>query len=826
MDRPSAEKRDSEDNEKRYSDLNERFEKYLKRGGSNRQAFERSWYRHAAYYAGSQWLFLDRADGQSYWRPKRLPKWFPTPVTNKIAEAVDDNVSSLIQDPVKIDWIPMTHDPADLASAEVASSIDDVIADEVGRVDSRREIATWAAVTGNAFLESFYDNSDKFGTVFMQYDQCTECGYADKPGEFTSEGVDSCPRCASDLIAPARKIKGMRCTTCDFEMEAGDPELSKQPCPQCLQIMQEFEVQQAVAVAIPDPEVAMQVAPQEPPQMGELRPLLSEEQLGEEVPRGRMRERVRSPFEVYFDYRNLKSFKDSSWVILRDMIDSETAKAEYDYDVEKDQGGSKEARPGDTGLVFLEALNQLIGGADSGSRANFGGGFAGLHTGGANSNRVVRDILYEIPCKDYEEGLYAVRLGGEGGTIVDEGPLPYEDASGAKIIPVVHAKFRSQPGRCYGKSPVQDLISLQDSRNQTESLLLSHMRRMSMGVWLVPRGMLESPVTGEPGEMVYYNSIGDGRVKPERVSGIEPPRILYQYIEILDSAIEKLSGGFGVAHGQAPSGVRAASALAFLGERQQRAMAPQVQAWEVACEQIAAQQMWIFRQFAVDPRTRVVGGPTNQWSIEVWSSSDLQGKIIPRVQRGSASPKSNAQQRASVEALVTMGILDVTNADVQYNILRLFGETDLVGQIDADRRDARAECDRFMRYTRGEEGGEPFYFRRDVDDHHAHLSAMLMLAKTGEFRDMEIRAARAESAGDENSIDALYVALFYAHMDQHKQTLAEEMEREMQQQMAMQQQTMQQPGQPGRPPGGGGVFNGGNEGGEDGTRAIAEPGSM
>ena len=52
-----------------------------------RWVFERTWWRNVLYVLGRQWIYYDRKRGQ--WLDKRMAKWMPRPVTNKMAEGVE-----------------------------------------------------------------------------------------------------------------------------------------------------------------------------------------------------------------------------------------------------------------------------------------------------------------------------------------------------------------------------------------------------------------------------------------------------------------------------------------------------------------------------------------------------------------------------------------------------------------------------------------------------------------------------------------------------------------------------------------------------------------
>ncbi|KKM16033.1 hypothetical protein LCGC14_1689920, partial [marine sediment metagenome] len=197
-------------------------------------------------------------------------------------------------------------------------------------------------------------------------------------------------------------------------------------------------------------------------------------------------------------------------------------------------------------------------------------------------------------------------------------------------------------------------------------------------------------------------------------------------------------------------------------EKQQKSVAPQIELTEISDEELARQQMYIFREYGFSEHISLMPGEDNQWTIEKYSNADLTGRFNVRVESGSAMPKSNAQMRSTIEGLHKMGFLDVSNPSTLRHILITFGMRDLMPQIDVDLRDAQRENDRFMALTRGEPTGRPPGHRPGIDNDQVHLAEHIRLAKTDAFIELE----RAAEQGDQGA--QLFVFLWYDHI---KQTL-------------------------------------------------------
>src|SRR5690349_14649143 len=72
-----------------YANLNrdallQRFKDAKEDGQQTRWVHERGWWRVMLYLLDRQWVFFDTKRNE--WRDKRLKKWIPKPVTNKLRE--------------------------------------------------------------------------------------------------------------------------------------------------------------------------------------------------------------------------------------------------------------------------------------------------------------------------------------------------------------------------------------------------------------------------------------------------------------------------------------------------------------------------------------------------------------------------------------------------------------------------------------------------------------------------------------------------------------------------------------------------------------------
>lgn len=157
-----------------------------------RHEIERTALRNILYYLGVQWI---RYDPQlRVWRPQGLKKTVPRPVTNRVAMLSNLAASTLVAYKVPVTYGPASFDPDDVAAANVADRVHDIIEKESKVRSIKPVVAKWTILTGNCFLIPQYDNSPETGTTFIPSEQCPQCNGIFQPAEIQTAG-GMCPTC-------------------------------------------------------------------------------------------------------------------------------------------------------------------------------------------------------------------------------------------------------------------------------------------------------------------------------------------------------------------------------------------------------------------------------------------------------------------------------------------------------------------------------------------------------------------------------------------------------------------------------------------------------
>ncbi len=174
--------------------LLKRFDAAKKDGQELRWVFERQWWRNLMYVLGRQWIYWDMKRNQ--WRDKRLKKWIPKPVTNKMKECVQSIRAMFCS--IKLGAIarPVGSDPRNIITANVADDLEPLIHEQHEMDRKYRDGDFWLISTGNVFYHLWWSTDPKHGTTPITHDQCLGCGETVDPATMPEEQPGfMCPSC-------------------------------------------------------------------------------------------------------------------------------------------------------------------------------------------------------------------------------------------------------------------------------------------------------------------------------------------------------------------------------------------------------------------------------------------------------------------------------------------------------------------------------------------------------------------------------------------------------------------------------------------------------
>ncbi|HWR20938.1 MAG TPA: hypothetical protein VN444_03650 [Verrucomicrobiae bacterium] len=157
-----------------------------------REVREREALYHLLLYIGLQWVTWDRLLGT--YRPEGLKPTTPQPVTNKFAVGINALVASTSAFNPPLAFHPATEDADDIAAANVADHVLEVVKHEVKHRDLLQIEAKWLFLTGNVFRVTHYQ-PDLLGPMsFVQHERCQMCQQVSPPAVLLEQN-NTCPHC-------------------------------------------------------------------------------------------------------------------------------------------------------------------------------------------------------------------------------------------------------------------------------------------------------------------------------------------------------------------------------------------------------------------------------------------------------------------------------------------------------------------------------------------------------------------------------------------------------------------------------------------------------
>ena len=185
--------------------LLELFDKLKREAVEYRWIWEREWLRDLYYAIGRQWIFFSPTRRE--WIDKRIAKWIPRPVTNKMAEVVQTIRANFSSINLEVTVRPIGADTQSIAAAEIADRMSPLLNEEHMMDYVMKEADFWFITTGNACLQISWDRDIRTNRVFVPHELCVTCGTISPPQAIIN-AHNTCPTCHGNQFVPAKDASG------------------------------------------------------------------------------------------------------------------------------------------------------------------------------------------------------------------------------------------------------------------------------------------------------------------------------------------------------------------------------------------------------------------------------------------------------------------------------------------------------------------------------------------------------------------------------------------------------------------------------------------
>ena len=241
-------------------------------------------------------------------------------------------------------------------------------------------------------------------------------------------------------------------------------------------------------------------------------------------------------------------------------------------------------------------------------------------------------------------------------TIVDTEIVQFAE----KGIPYQHGEYPFshlsgiQNGKFYRRSVIKSLIPLQREYNRTRSQIVHAKNLMAKPQMMYDEGSVDPrKITARAG---IWIPIRPGFSRPTPVP-IQPlPNYVLQEVQQLHTDFEDISGQHQVSRGES-GGLTAATAIAYLGERDDAYLTTIFSSIEAGVEKMAKQSLSLFVQYVESARLIKITGADGSFDAMMLSGSDIASGTDIRVESGSALPTSKSARQALVTEWMKMGFI-------------------------------------------------------------------------------------------------------------------------------------------------------------------------
>lgn len=292
-------------------------------------------------------------------------------------------------------------------------------------------------------------------------------------------------------------------------------------------------------------------------------------------------------------------------------------------------------------------------------------------------------------CVQY--GMYAVIWKDQ---IVDKSENPWgDDQKGESVKPYTFFPCEVDPASVYSKALAVSLKPLQKQLNRYKSYAERAMLTNGATRILWPNTQNGPKPTGDPADLLVYDVLGEGKVKPEVVPGNMGDKSIFTLITMVLQDFKDLGYTNEVAEGGMPSSGTAFRALAYLGSKAEESRKPQRYLWEQAHEIRARKILKMASKIWTNPRKIQTAGFNNKFGAIQIAKADLQGSYQIEVVQDSSRPKTLTEKMEVLQQLATDGLVDMNDVSTRIYYTDTLGvqEIDLTNNLQYDKAERDLE---------------------------------------------------------------------------------------------------------------------------------------
>ena len=229
-----------------------------------------------------------------------------------------------------------------------------------------------------------------------------------------------------------------------------------------------------------------------------------------------------------------------------------------------------------------------------------------------------------------------------------DGPLPFDD------LPLYHLTSEPMLGTSHGYSPANDLLSLQEATNALWSTLASNVAAFGVQNILTPEGSnIDVANLGGLKIIKFDSKLGP----PSGLNLTQNSPDTYKLLDLLEQAMETLSGVNSVARGNPEESLKSGAALALVQSQALQFNLPTQESYTRWLEDVATGVIHVYKRFAKAPQVALIAGRGNRSYIQEFTGDDLDRIDRVAVDLGNPLSRTVAGRVQIAELLGSKGLL-------------------------------------------------------------------------------------------------------------------------------------------------------------------------
>lgn len=236
-------------------------------------------------------------------------------------------------------------------------------------------------------------------------------------------------------------------------------------------------------------------------------------------------------------------------------------------------------------------------------------------------------------------------------TWITDTAMPYDE------IPLYPMLPENQPFNNFGMTVMSSLVKLGYAYDKTLSVILTNQQAFAIQNIAVDDSTQTKPEQVIEGLNFIKTNLSKG--VPVALELCKTPAEIFNYLNLLESQMEKLSGLPSILRGQPPTGVQSGTAMAFLQAQALVFNSPIQQAYISFLERSATGLFNTLKAFANSKRMIAIAGNSNKQYMDEFSGKDLENITRVIVEAGNPATSTEAGKLQTAQDLMAKGMVDV-----------------------------------------------------------------------------------------------------------------------------------------------------------------------